>query len=461
MKNKMDKSEYGSAILDIMPDGLIIVDPKGNILDLNPAALQMLGYEQGELNGESCQVLNCSGCKIFNEEHDGDWCSLYKEGRIQAKECLVETKQKKTISVLKNASVLKDREGNVIGALEIMTDISKQIKQQDEIKGLRRQFSLDSSYHGLIGKSKEMQKLFELIENVAQTTAPVMINGKSGTGKELVARAIHEAGARAGKPFVKVNCAALNDNLLESELFGHVKGAFTGADQTRIGRFEAANEGTLFLDEIGDISLSTQVKLLRVLEEKEIERVGDNRSIPVDVRIITATNKNLEALVDQGVFREDFYFRINVFPIHCPAVSERKEDIPIILQNYIDQHIKSGQRSIKGLTSDALKLMCEYSWPGNVREIRNAIEYAFVLCQGERIDVEHLPAKIKDGDSYRPEDSQLETSEQTPRSILVKTLRQVQGNQSKAAEILGVSRVTVWKRMKKYDIKKGDYMHTI
>lgn len=455
----MDKSEYGSAILDIMPDGLILVDPKGNILDLNPAALEMLGYEQGELNGESCQVLNCSGCKIFNEEHDGDWCSLYKEGRIQAKECHVETKQKKTITVLKNASVLKDREGNVIGALEIMTDISKQVKQQNEIDDLRRQFSLDSSYYGLIGKSKEMQNLFELIENVAQTTAPVMINGKSGTGKELVARAIHEAGTRAGKPFVKVNCAALNDNLLESELFGHVKGAFTGADQTRIGRFEAANEGTLFLDEIGDISLSTQVKLLRVLEEREIERVGDNRSIPVDVRIITATNKNLEELVKQGSFREDFYFRINVFPIYCPAVSERKEDIPIILQSYIEQYMKSGQKSIKGLTGEALTLMCEYSWPGNVREIRNAIEYAFVLCQDERIDVEHLPSKIKTGDSMHQTGPAPDLEIETPRALLIKTLRQVQGNQSKAAEMMGVSRVTIWKRIKKYDIRKADYMN--
>ncbi len=275
----------------------------------------------------------------------------------------------------------------------------------------------------------------------------------------MVARAIHEAGSRAGKDFIKVNCAALNDNLLESELFGHVKGAFTGADQTRIGRFEAANEGTLFLDEIGDISLSTQVKLLRVLEEKEIERVGDNRTIPVDVRIITATNKNLEELVEQEVFREDFFFRINVFPIYCPAISERKEDIPIIMQNYIDQYIKGGQSAVKGLTSDALKLLCEYSWPGNVREIRNAIEYAFVLCQGERIDVEHLPAKIKKGDSYRSSETQSMNRDSTPRAELIKTLKRANGNQSKAAEILGVSRVTIWKRIKKHGIKKEDYLN--
>lgn len=453
----MDKSEYGSAILDIMPDGLIIVDPMGNILDLNPAALEMLGYEPGEIIGKSCQILNCTGCTILKPNKIGNWCALYRDQRIQAKECLIQTKQGANLTVLKNASVLKDRDGQVIGALEIMTDITKQVEQQNEIKNLRKRFSLDNSYHGLIGKSKEMQKLFQLIENVAQTTAPVMINGKSGTGKELVARAIHESSERKEKPFVKVNCAALNDNLLESELFGHTKGAFTGADQTRIGRFEAANEGTLFLDEIGDISLSTQVKLLRVLEEKEIERVGDNKSISVDVRIITATNKNLEELVKEGLFREDFFFRINVFPLYCPSVSERKDDIPIILQSYIDQYMRSGQRSIKGLSGDALKLLCEYSWPGNVREIRNAIEYAFVLCQGERIQVEHLPHKIKTEGEIKAHQTVDNSGDLTPREKLIEILRKTSGNQSKAAELLGVSRVTVWKRMKKFGIHKEDF----
>lgn len=454
----MDKSDLGSAILDIMPDGLIIVDPQGTIIDLNPAAVKMLGYEPEELIGQSCQILNCTGCKILEEQRQGQWCGLYRDDRIQEKECQVQTKYGKTLTILKNATVLKDRDGNVIGAMEIMTDISEKLQQQNEIRTLRQSLTLDDGYYGLIGKSKEMQRLFELVEHVSQTTAPVLINGKSGTGKELVARAIHEAGIRKDKPFIKVNCAALNENLLESELFGHVKGAFTGADQTRIGRFEAANEGTLFLDEIGDIPLTTQVKLLRVLEEREIERVGDNRSIPVDVRIITATNKNLEQLVKQELFREDFFFRINVFPIYCPSVSERKDDIPIILQNFIEQHIRSGHKNIKGLTSEALNLLCDYSWPGNVREIRNAIEYAFVICQSELIGIEHLPRKVTSDEEEIAVSSQAVASGNKSRDELVETLKLNNGNQSKAAEILGVSRVTIWKRIKKFNIQPSEYL---
>ena len=221
-----------------------------------------------------------------------------------------------------------------------------------------------------------------------------MIHGQSGTGKELVARAIHEESPRNKKPFIKVNCAALNENLLESELFGHEKGAYTGADRTRIGRFEAAHEGTIFLDEIGDIPLSTQVKLLRVLEEKEIERVGDHKPISVDVRIISATNKDLDAMIGEGLFREDLFFRINVFPLNCPSLAERLEDIPPIVQNFIDQNRTKGGKEILGLTPEAMEALLAYPWPGNVRELRNAIEYAFVLCSGDWIGKEHLPPKI-------------------------------------------------------------------
>ena len=259
---------------------------------------------------------------------------------------------------------------------------------------LRKTFHVDDGYQGILGQSPAMQRLFELIENVALSDAPVMIQGQSGTGKELVARAIHDVSLRRSKPFVKVNCAALNENLLESELFGHVKGAYTGADRSRAGRFETAHEGTIFLDEIGDIPLKTQVKLLRVLEEKEIERVGDHKSIPVDVRIISATNRDLDALIAQGVFREDLFFRINVFPLRCPALSERKEDIPMIVQNFIEQNMKKSGKKILGLTSEAMEKLMVYSWPGNVRELRNAIEYAFVLCSGGWIEAGHLPVKI-------------------------------------------------------------------
>jgi len=332
--------------------------------------------------------------------------------------------------------------------------MSEIIRKQQEIISLRKTFHLDDGYHGLLGKSGVMEQLYELIDNVAQSIAPVMIQGESGTGKELAARAIHEAGPRQGKPFIKVNCAALNENLLETELFGHVKGAYTGADRDRVGRFEAAHEGTIFLDEIGDIPMSTQVKLLRVLEEREIERVGDHRPIPVDVRVISATNKNLETLIRDGLFREDLYFRINVFPLHLPPLAERKEDIPQIVQHFIDRNSIKGGRKILGLTAEAMEKLLQYQWPGNVRELRNAIEYAFVLCQEGWIGSEHLPPKISRIDTCGKSSLQGKGSGQdsTEREELVEVLRQVGGNQSEASRILGVSRVTVWKRIKKYGI---------
>jgi transcriptional regulator with GAF, ATPase, and Fis domain len=258
---------------------------------------------------------------------------------------------------------------------------------------------------------------------------------------------------RSNKPFIKVNCAALNENLLESELFGHEKGAYTGADRTRIGRFEAAHGGTIFLDEIGDIPLSTQVKLLRVLEEKEIERVGDQRPISVDVRIVSATNKDLDNLVAQEMFREDLLFRINVFPLNCPPLAQRTEDIPTIVQNFIDQNAGKGGKSITGLTPEAMETILSYDWPGNVRELRNAIEYAFVLCRGGWIGKEHLPPKIEGFDqkiSSGPKTGP--RSWKNERDNLLKVLRQVNGNQSEAARTLGVSRVTIWKRIKKYGV---------
>jgi len=355
---------------------------------------------------------------------------------------------------MKSASVLRDKHGTIIGAVETLTDISELVRQQQEILSLRKSCHLEEGFYGILGRSTLMQRLFELIENVSQTDAPVMIMGPSGTGKELVARAIHDSGPRAGKPFIKVNCAALNENLLESELFGHVKGAYTGADRNRIGRFEAAQEGTIFLDEIGDISLSTQVKLLRVLEEKQIERVGDHQPIRVNVRIVTATNRNLEELVSQEKFREDLFFRINVFPLYCPPLSGRQEDIPLIVQSFILRNNEESGKNILGFVPEAMEKLMSYSWPGNVRELRNAVEYAFVLCPGGHIQVEHLPPKII---SYDPGDTDnlpltgQKTADRT-RHELIRALRQAGGNQSKAASILGVSRVTIWKRLKKYGI---------
>ena len=449
----MEIAKYWKTIVDTLQDGLMVIDPEGNILAMNPAAERLTGYTADELVGKNCQTLNCTGCELYGRGSGEEWCSLYVKGTVQAKKCLISRKDRRALHVVKNAAVLRDAEGNMIGAVETFTDISEIVRQQQEILTLRKSCRLEEEHHGLLGESLPMQRLFELIENVALTDAPVLIHGQSGTGKELVARAIHEESPRKDKPFIKVNCAALNENLLESELFGHEKGSYTGADRTRIGRFEAAHKGTIFLDEVGDIPLATQVKLLRVLEEKEIERVGDHKPISVDVRIISATNKDLEALIAQELFREDLFFRINVFPLNCPSLSERLDDIHLFVQNFVEQNAATGSKKIVGLTPEAMEALLTYSWPGNVRELRNAIEYAFVLCSGNWIDLKHLPPKIAANGIKSPvKHRQSAASWEQEREKLIETLRQVSGNQSEAARLLGVSRVTVWKRIKKYGV---------
>ncbi len=454
----MDIGHYWKTIVDTLRDGVIVVDMQGRIIAANPAAERITGYTAEELSARTCRILNCTGCKFFGEGIGEKWCKMFAVGRVMDKKCLITRKDRHTIHVIKSANVLRDADGQMIGAVETLTDISQLIRQQREIESLRQTYHLDYGFHGILGKSNAMRNLFELIDNVAQSDAPVMILGESGTGKEMVARAVHEAGGRKDGPFIKVNCAALNENLLESELFGHVKGAFTGADRIRIGRFEAAHEGTILLDEIGDIPQHTQVKLLRVLEEKMIERVGDHAGIPVNVRIISATNKNIEELVRQGRFREDLYFRINVFPIHCPRLADRREDIPTIVQHFVRQNMRRSDKKILGVTPEAMEKLVAYPWPGNIRELRNTIEYGFVLSPGGSIDVAHLPPKINGAvsDSCPLPPVNGTDPDRSEREELLKTLRMTGWNQTKTARILGISRVTVWKRMKKYQITRGE-----
>ncbi|MBF0235374.1 MAG: sigma 54-interacting transcriptional regulator [Desulfamplus sp.] len=483
----MDIGKYWRTIIEAVHDGVIIVNEKGEIIAANNTAQLMTGYSEKELCGKSCRTLNCTGCKIIGKGEGKQWCGLFSRGLMRDKKCQIVNKQNRSIQILKSASVLYDDEGKIVGAVETLKDISDNINYKNELISLKKTYLLDDGFYGIVGKSPVMQSLFEVIENVAASDTPVMILGDSGTGKELVARAVHETGTRSGKPFIKVNCAALNENLLESELFGHVKGAYTGADKNRIGRFEAAHGGSIFLDEIGDIPMSTQVKLLRVLEEKKIEKVGDNVSIDVDVRIITATNRDIESLMKEHKFREDLFFRINVFPVNCPPLSTRKEDIPLIIQHFVEVNINKTGKNILGLSPKAMKRMIDYHWPGNVRELRNTVEYAFVLCHGGMITPEHLPDKIlhpKERDvtdqtynrnrSYykgdiaisalnktnyrkitvpeREEDTSDKNVDLDTKKELEEALIKGKGNQSKTAEILGVSRVTVWKRIKKYGI---------
>jgi transcriptional regulator with PAS, ATPase and Fis domain len=334
-----------------------------------------------------------------------------------------------------------------------MTDVTELIEKDTQIEAFRRQLRAEDGFHGILGSSAPMQRVYDLITNAAQSDAPVIIFGESGTGKELIARAIHESKSTQQRPYVKVNCAALNESLLESELFGHVKGAFTGAHKDRTGRFEAANGGDIFLDEIGDLPFSTQVKLLRVLEEKVIERVGDQRPISIDVRIISATNRDLKRLVEQGNFREDLFYRINVIPIHVPPLRERVSDIPLLAEHFFRRIQLKSDKKINGIAKDAMHLLMAHTWPGNVRELKSAFEYGFVTCQGLMIQPRDLPPDITGMPVAVPSAINAgRTKDELKKRRLVEALDQAGGNQSRAAEILGVTRVTVWNQMRKFGI---------
>jgi two-component system, NtrC family, response regulator HydG len=345
-----------------------------------------------------------------------------------------------------------------LGAVETMTDINELVAKERVISRLRRELNREDGFHGILGKSPAMLRLFSLITSAAQSEAPVIIYGESGTGKELVAGAIHRLGQRSQGPFIKVNIAALHEPLLESELFGHVKGAFTGADRTRIGRFEAAHGGDIFLDEIGDLPLATQPKLLRVLQEKIIEKVGDHNPVTVDARLISATNKDLSELIASNKYREDLFYRINVIPIYLPSLRERREDIPSLTEAFIERARLKTRKPIAGISKEALDELLHHEWPGNVRELINAIEYAFVVCQEGHILPEHLPIQ-----QQQPPRTRSRSQTKGPpanrafdKEALLQAIKDAGGKKAEAANILGVSRVTLWKWLKQYAIQMDE-----
>jgi two-component system, NtrC family, response regulator HydG len=450
---EQELSTYWETVLNTIQDGLMVVDRAGTILSVNRAFEAITGYSREDMIGSPCSALHCDICDIARDEKGDYWCVLFRTGSLKMRRCTLEKKDGSYVHVLKNATLLHDANGNTIGAVETLTDVTEIIQKEHQIEAFQREIRSQDGFHGILGSSASMRKVFSLIASAKASDAPVIIYGESGTGKELVAEAIHKTGARKRRPFVKVNCAALNEYLLESELFGHVKGAFTGAYRTREGRFEAAQEGDIFLDEIGDLPLSTQVKLLRVLEENVIERVGENKPIRVDVRIVSATNKDLERLVEKTLFREDLFYRINVIPIAIPPLRERVEDIPLLAETFFRRvRMKSG-KDIQGISEEAMEKLVDYHWPGNVRELKSAFEYVFVSCQDSIIQPHHLPPNILWG--QRSQESPIfvpSTRDEIKKRQLLDALEKAGGNQSKAAQILGVSRVTVWNRMKKFNI---------
>jgi two-component system response regulator HydG len=447
--------QYWKSIVDTMMDGLLVVDTEGTIVSVNRAMEELTGYSRDELLGQPCTQLDCDACFVYDRQGTKTKrCHLFRAGRVSRGRCRLQRKDGRPLYVLKNAILLRDGEGRVIGGVETLTDLTDLVAKERRIAELQDVLTREESFHGIIGKSPGMLMLYELIRNAARSDAPIIVYGESGTGKELVATAIHTLGGRKKGPLVKVNCAALNESLLESELFGHVKGAFTGADRNRRGRFEAAHKGDIFLDEIGDIPPSIQVKLLRVLQEKEVERVGDNTPLSIDVRVIAATHRDLDQMIVEGRFREDLYYRLNVIPIHLPPLRERAEDIPVLIDYFIRRLRLRTERPIHGVAEPALEAMMAYSWPGNVRELINVLEYAFVVCREGVILPQHIPPRVLE---HCPPAGRRHASlpDEGRRRELIEALDRAGGRKGEAARILGISRVTLWKRIKKYGIEMG------
>jgi len=450
---EQELNAYWKTVVDTIHDGLMVVDKEGTIVSVNKALETITGYNRKELIGKQCSVLKCDICEIAREKTGDGWCVLFRTGSFNMRKCTIIRKDGTALHVMKNASLLRDAKGEVMGAVETLTDVTEMVKKETQIEAFRQELRSENGFQGILGVSAKMQSVFELVSNAALSDAPVLILGESGTGKDLVANAIHSISQRRRQPFVKVSCAALTESLLESELFGHVKGAYTGAYRNRQGRFQATEGGSVFLDEIGDLPLSTQVKLLRVLEESIVERVGDNTSIRVDVRVISATNKNLKERVSQGAFRDDLFYRVNVIPIFLPPLRERSEDIPLLAEAFFRRiRLKSASKA-KGISNEVMHVFMEYPWPGNVRELRSAFEYAIVCCGDSLIRLRHLPPRFHQVTQVEGAAQKVSMSrEETQKQDLSHALELAGGNGSEAARILGVSRVAVWNRMKRFGI---------
>jgi transcriptional regulator with PAS, ATPase and Fis domain len=405
----------------------------------------LTGYRRDEVMGRECTMLQGDACFTTTCTNPDQPCGLWEKGVVRAKRCTLRHKDGHRVPVIKNATLLHDAEGTLVGAVETALNISDVLRLEEEVANLRHQVGGRARYCCMIGRHPVMQQLYDRIELAAQSDASVLVYGETGTGKELVAQAIHRASPRKTGPFVRINCAALPETLMESELFGHVRGAFTGAVQSRQGRFEAADGGTLLLDEIGDVPSHVQGKLLRVLQEHEIERLGENQPRQVDIRVVAATNCDLQAAVRDGQFREDLYFRVAVIPIKVPPLRDRTSDIPLLVDYFLERIGRTHAAGPKRIAPAALQALMAYAWPGNVRELEHALEYAYVLSPSGLIGLERLPPAIA-GAPGRLGRTRL-TEERIQRA-----LRQADGHRGRAAEALGVSRVTLWKWMKRLGI---------
>lgn len=441
MGKKLD-SRYFPLILDVLEAGVFTVDEHGAITSFNQAAERITGYREEEVLGTQCSA-------VFRTNLCDTMCplrtSMSTRRAARKREVFVQDKDGRPIPISVSTAPLVTEAGELLGGVEVFRDLS-------QIVDLKRRLSNKYHLEDIIGKSPSMQRLFDLLPLLADSDSNILISGSSGTGKELVARTIHQLGARKKKKFVAINCAAIPDTLLESELFGYKKGAFTDARRDKPGRVAVSEGGTLFLDEVGDLPASMQVKVLRFLQDRVYEPLGSNESVRADVRVLAATNRDLAELVQQGKFREDLYYRLNVVQVDIPPLSERVEDIPLLVNHYVGIFRNNTGKPIEGLSDAAMAILVAHPFPGNVRELENIVERAFILCQGGRVEVDHLPPYVIRGTSVPQPATASSTMDGAKSESIQKALERHNGNRTRAAADLGVHRSTLLRLMKRYGI---------
>ena len=436
-------------ILDSITEGVFTVDSNWRITSFNRAAEEITGIPREKAIGRKCSdMLRADVCETD--------CALRETMRTgqpiinKAVHIVDANGEQRAIAI--NTALLKAGKGEAIGGVETFRDMSL-------VEELRKEIEGRYCYEDIISQNHRMQGLFSILPNIAESDCTVLIEGESGTGKDLFARAIHNLSCRKNKPFVAVSCGALPDTLLESELFGYKAGAFTDAKKDKPGRFAIAEGGTVFLDEIGDVSTAVQVRLLRVLQERTYEPLGAVSSVNADIRVITATNKKVSELVEQGRFRKDLYYRINVMKLELPPLRERKEDVPLLIDNFISRFNHLRNKNISCVTDEVLTALLSYEYPGNVRELENIIEHCFVLCEGEIIEKKHLPASVCPTSSMdKAKTGEVTTFRQMEILLIIEALRRNKGNRAAAAKNLGINKSTLFRKLKAYNIKPEAYI---
>jgi PAS domain S-box-containing protein len=445
MQHTLTPSEM-RMILDSIADGVFTVDSDFIVTSFNRAAEDITGVPVEEAIGRPC-------CEVFRAEICEGECALKQTVRtgtpVVNRAVYILRADGARVPISVSTAMLKDRAGRLVGGVETFRDLTL-------VEALRKEVEKAFTFEDMLSRNQRMKEIFSILPDVALSDSTILIEGESGTGKEVLAKAIHNLSNRSDKPLVVVNCGAIPDTLLESELFGYKAGAFTDAKRDKPGRFAQANGGSILLDEIGDITPALQVRLLRVLQDKSFEPLGGTRSTTSDARVIAATNKDLRSMVEEGTFREDLYYRIRVFRLLLPPLRDRKEDVPLLAQNFIDRFNRLKGKDIAGLSRESLQAFMEYDWPGNIRELENALEHAFILCHGGLIELHHLPDPLRHSPGSRKGLPTGATLAEIEASVITEALARNGGRKMATARELGINKTTLWRKLKRLGIDGVD-----